>query len=225
MKRLVFLVEGDTELKFIEQRVKSYLYSKCGYGIAINAQKITTNKTLNAKGGNVSFEYLKNELKRLSAKDDVLITTLLDFFRLPTNFPNHSTDKKDIEKIEKGILEQVEDIVSFKRFLPYIQLHEVEALLFANGLDGFDIVVDKDTQKSKLRDIIDQYPCPEAINGGSDTAPSKRLESIFPKYNKVYYSELIFSGLEIDAIRAKCPRFNTWLDKVECGIRHSLFPC
>ena len=47
-KRLVFIVEGDTEVAFIHKRVIPYLMSK-GYRNAMNAQKITTNKSLHKK--------------------------------------------------------------------------------------------------------------------------------------------------------------------------------
>ena len=54
MKRVVFIVEGDTEVSFIQKRVIPYLYSK-GFTNPMNAQKILTNRKLNKKGGNVGF--------------------------------------------------------------------------------------------------------------------------------------------------------------------------
>ena len=50
MKRVVFIVEGDTEVSFIQKRVIPYLYSK-GFTNPMNAQKILTNRKLNKKGG------------------------------------------------------------------------------------------------------------------------------------------------------------------------------
>lgn len=93
MKRVVFIVEGDTEVSFIQKRVIPYLYSK-GFTNPMNAQKILTNRKLNKKGGNVGFEYLKNDVSRVAATKNVLITTLLDFFRLPTDFPGYTTTLK-----------------------------------------------------------------------------------------------------------------------------------
>lgn len=66
MKRVVFIVEGDTEVSFIQKRVIPYLYSK-GFTNPMNAQKILTNRKLNKKGGNVGFEYLKNDVSRVAA--------------------------------------------------------------------------------------------------------------------------------------------------------------
>lgn len=81
MKRVVFIVEGDTEVSFIQKCVIPYLYLK-GFTNPMNAQKILTNRKRNKKGGNVGFDYLKNDVARVAATGNVLITTLLDFFRL-----------------------------------------------------------------------------------------------------------------------------------------------
>ena len=220
MKRVVFIVEGDTELNFIHKRVIPYLYNK-GYTQSMNAQKILTNRKLNKKGGNVSYNYLKNEIVKVAATREVLITTFLDFFRLPTDFPSYTTDRLKLAEIEEAIRTDLDPQVPSNTLLPYIQLHEMEALMYTN-MDGFDLVVDDEQQLDELREIIDRYPNPEEINGGADTAPSKRLMSIFP-YRKTTDGEMILECIEIDDIRAKCPRFDAWMSKLENGLKNDLF--
>ena len=90
MKRVVFIVEGDTEVSFIQKRVIPYLYSK-GFTNPMNAQKILTNRKLNKKGGNVGFEYLKNDVSRVAATKNVLITTDRKSTRLNSS---HSTSSR-----------------------------------------------------------------------------------------------------------------------------------
>lgn len=214
MKRIVFIVEGDTEIQFVENQIIPYLQEKCGYHIPMNAQKITTNKKKNCKGGNVGIAYLRNEIRKIAASGDTFITTLLDFFRLPNDFPNYTTDKTRVTEIEQGLTDAMTDIVSHNLFLPYIQLHEVEALMFIK-VDGFELLIEEDRQRQELQDIIAQYPNPEDINGGRATAPSKRLEKIFPKYKKVSDSECVFGEISIDEIRNKCHRFNSWLENIQ----------
>ena len=178
MKRVVFIVEGDTEISFIQKCIMPYLYQK-GFTNPMNAQKIITNRKKNKKGGNVAFEYLKNDIERVAATRNVLITTFLDFFRLPTDFPGYTTDSLKIEQIEEAVRENISSIVDRANFLPYIQRHEIEALMYTN-MDGFNYVVDKEESLNKLKEIINQYANPEDINSGSETAPSKRLMKIFP---------------------------------------------
>ncbi len=220
MKRVVFIVEGDTEVSFIQKRVIPYLYSK-GFTNPMNAQKILTNRKLNKKGGNVGFEYLKNDVSRVAATKNVLITTLLDFFRLPTDFPGYTTDSLRLPDMEQGIKEKVTEFMDASCFLPYIQRHEIESLMYTS-MDGFNVVVDDQESLDELQRIIDSYPTPEDINGGADTAPSKRLMRIFP-YEKTADGEMILEALDIDDIRGKCPRFNKWMEKLEEGLKNGHF--
>ena len=220
MKRVIFIVEGDTEISFIQKCIMPYLYQK-GFTNPMNAQKIITNRKKNKKGGNVAFEYLRNDIERVAATRNVLITTFLDFFRLPTDFPGYTTDSLKIEQIEEAVRENISSIVDRANFLPYIQRHEIEALMYTN-MDGFNYVVDKEESLNKLKEIINQYANPEDINSGSETAPSKRLMKIFP-YQKTTDGEIILEALPIDDIRSKCPRFNEWLENLENGIREDHF--
>ena len=220
MKRVIFIVEGDTEISFIQKCIMPYLYQK-GFTNPMNAQKIITNRKKNKKGGNVAFEYLKNDIERVAATRNVLITTFLDFFRLPTDFPGYTTDSLKIEQIEEAVRENISSIIDRANFLPYIQRHEIEALMYTN-MDGFNYVVDKEESLNKLKEIINQYANPEDINSGSETAPSKRLMKIFP-YQKTTDGEIILEALPINDIRSKCPRFNEWLENLENGIREDHF--
>ena len=91
MGRLVFIVEGDCELRFVERKIIPYLYAVVqeGHEVHICAQKITTNRRLNRSGGNVGFAYLKNEVGRVAKQGEPWVTTFLDFFRLPPNGSFH----------------------------------------------------------------------------------------------------------------------------------------
>ena len=210
-QRLVFIVEGDCEVAFINKKVIPYLYASAarnGEGWTMNVQKITTNRKLNKSGGNVSYAYLRNEINRVAAQENVWITTFMDFFRLPKDFPFYSTDSKDIGKIE----EEIKENVGYEQILPYIQKYEFETLLFSS-LEGFRYVLDDDSSLNKVEKIIADYPCVEDINGGSETSPSKRLGNIW-NYDKVPDSDIILSELHIEDILAKCPRFKEWIDKL-----------
>lgn len=209
MRRLVFLVEGDTEIIFVEKHVIPYFYSK-GYKNPMNAQKIITNRKLHKKGGNVNYAYLKNDIGRILAQGNVVVTTFVDFFRLPTTFPGYTLDVNHIDEIQNQVYI---DLGENEAVIPYIQKHEMEALMFSK-IDGFEFVVDDEKQLAKLMDVIHQYPNPEDINSTPQGAPSKRLDDIFG-YDKVVDGELILEALGIDIMIEKCPRFAEWIGKIE----------
>lgn len=208
--RLIFIVEGDCEVSFVERKVIPYLYSKVPEtkGWFMNAQKITTNRRLNKKGGNIGYEYLKNEIQRCIGRNNVWITTFLDYFRLPNDFPNYSVESQHIDLVEKGL----KDDIGYDKFIPYIQKYEFETLLFAS-VRGFELLLDDDRQIAQVNKIIHDFPDIEDINGGCETAPSKRLATIFD-YHKTTDSELILSELDMETIMEKCSRFNAWINNL-----------
>jgi hypothetical protein len=208
MKRLVFIVEGDTEVLFINSSVIPYLYN-LGFKNPMNAQTIITNRKQHKKGGVVNYQYLKNDISRVLAQENVIITTFIDFFRLPTNFPNYTTNSELIQQIENGISNDFDDNSDI---IPYIQRHEIESLMFSE-IDGFDFVIDEERKLKEIENIIIAYPNPEDINSRPEKAPSKRLEKIF-NYDKVIDSEMIFDFLAIEQIMDKCPRFKIWIEKL-----------
>lgn len=213
MTRLVFIVEGDTEVSFVNNHIIPYLINR-GFNNPANAQTIITSRRKNKKGGVLSYEYFKNDVTRVMAQGNVIITSMLDFFRLPSNFPNFSTDSSKVCDIEEGILT---DLGGQNNLIPYVQLHEIEALMFSDTT-GFDFVIDDAQEMAQIREIIQEYPNPEDINNSPETAPSKRLGRIF-NYNKVADGELIFEALGIAKILKACPRFAEWIETIENKLR------
>ncbi len=87
-KRLVILVEGDSELMFIKQQVIPELYARSVGTWSIETCKIITNRKLNKKGGNVNYEYLYNDVARFAAQGCTVITTFLISFVCRKRFPD-----------------------------------------------------------------------------------------------------------------------------------------
>lgn len=209
MGRLVFIVEGDCELRFVERKIIPYLYAVVqeGHEVHMCAQKITTNRRLNRSGGNVGFTYLKNEVGRVANQGEPWVTTFFDFFRLPSDYPGYSKDSSRIDQIEA----EVKAKVKYERFIPYIQRHEFEALLFA-ATDGFDSFL-LESEKVGVESISSRFTNVEDINGGTTTAPSKRLENIF-NYDKVIHSELVWKDVPLETIMDRAPRFKGWIGRL-----------
>ncbi len=209
MKRLVFIVEGDTEIVLVEKLIVPYLV-KLGFTISMHAQTIITNRKQHKKGGVGSYGKYKNEVSNTLAQGDVIVTTLIDFFKLPTDFPVYTPDSTKINEIEDAILADFENNPDF---VPYIQRHELEALMFS-AMDGFDLVIDDVQRRNQIQQIMDDYPNPEDINNLPETAPSKRLKRIF-NYDKTGDGQMIFEMIGIEAILDKCPRFANWIETLK----------
>ncbi len=177
MNPIYVLCEGKTEQNFVNQILGEYLYNKYQieriYGIMANTSK-------NAKGGSLSYSRYKNEVQDLLKREEnAIITSLIDYYKLQTDFPDYtaiqSTNIQDKAEKVSQLEQSIARDIKHKRFLPYIQLHEFEALLFSS-INGFDNLVGLDLKKKKqIEKIITSYHNPEYINDGQDTHPSARL--------------------------------------------------
>jgi hypothetical protein len=78
------------------------------------------------------------------------------------------------------------------RYLPYLQLHEFEGLLF-NNLQIFYDQIPKDELVGieELTNTLDEFADPEMINDQRETSPSHRLKRIIKGYNKVIYGNYL----------------------------------
>ena len=185
--------EGQTEVDFIKCLNEKYFNPK-----EISLKPVSYNKST-SMNGNVSVDRIVQYIKK--AKHPI-VTTFVDYY----GFKHQSS--RSVTQIEEEIKEKAN-----KEFLiPYLQMHEIEALWFS---DIKEVKNPNDSQVDMLMKIIDEYPNPEDINNSPQTAPSKRLESIFPDYQKVLDGKLISNKLSIPKIQEKCPRFSKWLKDIE----------
>ena len=217
MKRVIVICEGQTEQSFCNDVLTPYLG-----GLGIFLETPTIKKT---HGGIVNWFALKNQIERhLSEDKTALITTLIDYYGLYTRhqFPCWEEAQKTenmnqrMDIIENGMLNDVRENIR-SRFIPYIQLHEFECLLFS------DITVfDKNFEEHEFLDYdylattMHENPNPEMINSGNETAASKRLSKIIKgNYSKVLYGSLLAQEIGLTKIREKCIRFNNWILQIE----------
>lgn len=98
------------------------------------------------------------------------------------------------------------------RLLPYIQLHEFETLLFSS-VEGFESVLDN-KYSEQLKHVVLKFHNPEDINNTPIGAPSKRILSAYPGYEKVLEGEQIASNIGVEVILKRCPRFAKWIETI-----------
>ncbi|MGL5981565.1 MAG: DUF4276 family protein [Phocaeicola sp.] len=212
MKRVFIVTEGQTEQEFVNTVLSPYLRD---FGIySVTPVLIRTSKS--GRGGFVNCQHLANTIKGLlSGKStEIIVTSFVDFFRMPNNMPSYTecvakVSKCDqIECLETAMYELIND----SRFLPYIQLHEFEALLFSNN-NGFEYLFDKKLAVQTSQ-IVMNYDNPEDINSTPEGAPSKRILAIKNNYDKVTEGNLIALEVGINTMLERCPRFKNWIDKI-----------
>ena len=102
------------------------------------------------------------------------------------------------------------------RFIPNLVVHEFEALLFS-APEQIAAVLRVPNRVDQLRAITSGGSSPEEINDSPQTAPSKRLEQVYPGYHKEKrrLGPLIAQKIGLSAIRDRCKHFAGWLSRLE----------
>jgi hypothetical protein len=213
VKRVIIIVEGDTELEFIRKTLIPYLNSK---GIfSVDAFKIK-----HSKGGITKYSHLQTDILNVIEETDAIVTTLVDYYGLPLNFPSHQESLlitnvyERLSFLEEAISKDIQTILNrpIINFIPYLQLHEFEALCFSSFKGFEDNFAENEADYKKIQTLINSVSSPEEINNGLLTAPSKRLKNLIKGYNKVVYGNIIIETIGIEKILAKCPKFKIWVE-------------
>ncbi len=219
MKRLHCIVEGQTEVAVFTAILSPYIYQKTGAYCLFTAIKHTG-------GGIVQFSKIFPELRK-HLQEKKIVTTFFDYYGIHKNhqFKNFQEAKINqhnaqfgVDLLEKGMTQYLEDYnVNTRYFIPYIQLHEFEAILFSSPESFYD-VYDNQEIVNYIQNIRNRYPNPEAINDSPQTAPSKRIIKIVEKHNNTY--EKVIDGQDIaelagiEVILENCPRFRQWVNQL-----------
>lgn len=216
MNRVLVSVEGQTEETFVREVLRHHLWD---FNVELQPVVITTHRVKQGrkfKGGVLSYAQTHNEIGRLLGDTSVVaVTTLYDLYHLPTDFPGQSTRPTSNGRDKALHLEEsFQRAVGSSRFYPHLQVHEFEAFLFVDPERTATLFTDKDLTK-EIQRIRREFPTPEDINDSPQTAPSKRILELYPKYEKPLYGTLVVLEIGLNTIRGECPHFGSWLTWLE----------
>lgn len=218
--RLNITAEGQTEEMFANEVLSYYLG---GFNISTDVRCVKTgqNKFKTFRGGLINYEKAKNDIKNWLKEDmnpECRFSTMFDYYALPNNFPKYEEAQRiqnvyeKIDFLENAFTEDIGDI----RFIPYIQLHEFEALILAKPENLAYEYFDYEEEIKVLNNLLKQKDGnSELINDAKETAPSKQIVKLIPEYDKVAVGSYL-AGLEgIPFLKEKCPHFGKWITKLE----------
>ena len=220
MIRLHVTAEGQTERSFAKKVLGPHLAER---GVYVDARCILTSRDRRAareyRGGLVSYEKAERDIRtwlREDAHDECRFTTKFDLYALPNDFPGYaeagraSDPYERVRILERSMARNIDD----RRFIPYIQLHEFEALILADPRKLDWEYLDHDAAIDALISMVGNQN-PERINDGPTTAPSKRILEVIPEYDKVTSGVAVAEKIGIPALRAKCRHFDEWVSGLE----------
>ena len=224
MTRLLVSVEGQTEEGFVENVLARHLYD-CGY-TSVAASLMGRARSRDKRGGVRAWnDVLQDIVNKLNGDSGLIVSTMVDYYGMSRDWPGRdvvpprgATPQEIAEPIEQNMLDAVVDAMggSFNasRFVPYVMMHEFEAMLFSDCRE-LAVGIGRPDLTSRLQAVRDAYDTPEAIDDSPDSAPSKRIEGLIGRYQKPYMGTAAALEIGMEAIRGECQHFAGWVAQLE----------
>jgi hypothetical protein len=226
MPRLLIHVEGETEETFINEVLASHLYA-FGYH-NISARLIGNARMRDRRGGIRSWSSVRKDIiNHLKEDGKCLATTMVDYYGLPQvgerAWPGREAAGMAAFVQKAAFVENAlrADIAAgfggefdSGRFIPFVMMHEFEALLFSD-CQKFGFGIGRPDLAARFQSIRNQFNTPEEINDSPMTAPSKRVVCLIPGYEKPLLGSLAILEISLQTIRNECPHFNDWVSSLE----------
>ncbi len=209
MTRVHVFCEGQTEDVFVREILGPHFQHM---NIWMNPIIVRTGPQ--GKGGVTSYGKIQWQIEKKCREDsNAWVTTLLDFYGLPSDFPGMAS-KGDSFSRAKAVERAFQAAIAQHNFIANIVVHEFEGLLFSDPT-AFAEWFDHAHIIETLRNIRNSFPTPEHINEGRTTAPSKRIKTVCGSYDKVAHGSLIALDIGLDILRRECPLFHAWVKRLE----------
>lgn len=226
------IVEGQTENTVLTRLLGAHLGTM---GVDLHCPIVK----IGAGRGGVKWlrcEDVCDQIRRfLKGPRQPFVTTFFDYYALPQGIKSGwefvATAKGEVSF--RGLDVTVQSIESelhslaiaglelpniANRFVPYIQLHELEALFFAEP-EKMAALFEAPTLARKFAAAVAECGSCEEINDSPETAPSKRIQNEFRGYIKgrsdFAHGPRLADILDLNTVRQACPRFSTWVARLE----------
>lgn len=218
MKWALALVEGQTEERFVKAVMNPALEPN---GLFITPTILVTKVVKtgpNFKGGVSNYAKFRSDILRLlHGAGDRLVTTLLDYYALPNDFPGMSTRHAlhtPLERVQHVEGAVAADLGNPPQFLPFLALHEFEAWLFSS-VEHFARALTRPDLMPQLAHVLNECGAPEMINERPTHAPSKRILELYPAYQKTLHGPAAAQRIGLEAISNSCPHFREWIQRLK----------
>ena len=222
--RLMVHVEGIIEETFVNNVLGPHLMG-AGY-TRVDARLIgNARRRINRGGGRSWAAVRKGILNHLKGDRDAISTTMVDYYGLQRagEWPGRAAAAKQpfatrAASFQTALAEDIRSAMGTtfnpSRFIPYVSMHEFEALLFSD-CERFAQSIGAPQIGAEMQSVLDQFGDPEEINDSQATAPSKRILAVDRRYDKVAMGTIAIQDIGLESIRRQCRNFGCWLNRLE----------
>jgi hypothetical protein len=216
MNRVHVLVEGQTEEAFVGRCLRPHLWA---FDVDVSPKIVVTRRVQSGadqKGGVSSWGKIERDLRLLLGDTSVVaVTTLLDYYGLPSDVPGMATRPEGMPEAKAFHVESaIEDHIGDPRLRANLLIHEFEALLYSDPATC-GAYLGSPRLAEHMQSAVDRYGAPELVNDNPQTAPSKRIKDAHLAYQKVLHGPALADEIGLDRIRETCPHFAGWVNWLE----------
>jgi hypothetical protein len=222
MKRLYLTVEGQTEEAFALDLLQQHL---AGFNVFLFPPRFTGPHGRRSgripRGGMFNtFAHALEDMRRWLKEDrspDARFSMMVDLYSLPADFPGYAEAMAQADCYQQvGILEAaIAAELGDPRCLPYLQIHEFEALVLSAPEQFADWFEDRARELAELVAECQPFDTPERIDHGRHSHPKARIQRRFPDYDENVHGPLLAHAIGLPTMRARCPHFGQWLTRLE----------
>ena len=225
--RLHITAEGQTEERFVKEVLAPYLGER---EVWADARSVLTSKNnrlgVEYRGGwrrTTAYATVKRDICTWMKEDrnpDVRFTTMFDLYALPRDFPGYTEALRETDPyrrvaiLEETLAADINGELNDTRFIPYIQLHEFEALILADPKQlGWEFLEHDDPIQRLINMVEIEGGNPELIDDGVTTAPSKRIIAEIAEYagSKATSGPLVVGKIGMPLLCERCRHFAQWI--------------
>jgi len=227
---LFIYVEGQEEEMFVNRILRTHL---APFGVVVQKPvlaatsfRIGDDSIVDITiGGVTNYDAIREDILNQFATGEIttadVLTTLIDLYALPVNFPG--SKEAVLQNLTGGkkasLIEQAWKMdAGHSNFFPYIQVHEFEALILTRPSVLKEFYPEHAVGIEQLRDECASFRSPEDINEQKATSPSHRILARIPTYQKLDGFRHL-QDIGMPELKAHCPRFKAWIEQCETFFR------
>jgi hypothetical protein len=222
MKRLYLTVEGQTEAAFASRVLTPHLTN---FNVFLFPPRFTglhrRRRGRIPQGGLLNtFGHALADMRTWLKEDPSSVarfSMMVDLYSLPSDFLGFGagmarpTGREQAITLQQSLAAEVEDA----RFIPYLQVHEYEALVLVDPRRIGSIYDATHAQLEALCKECSTYTTPEEINHGRQSHPKYRIQQRVPDYDENVAGPLLAEDIGLPTLRERCPHFGEWLTRLE----------
>jgi hypothetical protein len=222
MKNLYLTVEGQTEEEFALKLLQPHL---AAFDVFLWPPRFTGphgrgHGRIPQGGMFHSFRHALEDMRRWLRENhsvDARFSMMVDLYHLPHDFPGYAGAMaaadcyQQAEALEAALGSDLSD----GRFIPYLQVHEFEALVLSAPRQFGDWFEDRVHSLNALATECEPFDSPERMDQGQHSHPKARIQRHFEDYDENVHGPLLAHAIGLPTLRERCPHFGMWLTKLE----------